>query len=117
MDSLIGRFAISTAGHDAGRMYVIVAWEEEADACIRSMDSVQNESAECSKARVFLCDGKFHTWNKWKKKSVKHINICGESVPKEMLERIMKKEKIFDHEIKYVIKLQEKRKEEGYVKE
>ena len=117
MDSLIGRFAISTAGHDAGRMYVIIAWEDGTKTYTGAMDDESGERAECSRDRVFLCDGKFHTWNKWKKKSVKHIKICGESVPKEMLERIMKKEKVFDHEIKYVIKLQEKRKEEGYVKE
>jgi len=94
MNDLIGRFALSKAGHDKGKYYVIV------DADDRF---------------CYLCDGKYHTLQKCKKKSLKHISLCNTIVPAEVYERLVKKEKVFDHEMKYVIKLQEKGKEEGYV--
>ncbi|MBQ6695965.1 MAG: KOW domain-containing RNA-binding protein [Lachnospiraceae bacterium] len=94
--NIIGRFAISKAGHDKDTLYVIVAQEE---------------------GFVYLCDGKYHTLEKPKKKSVKHINLCRASVSEELCRRIIGKEKVFDHEVKYAIKMQEKGKEEGYVKE
>ena len=94
MKDLIGRFAISKAGHDQGKYYVVV------DADDRF---------------CYLGDGQFHTMQKCKKKSRKHLSLCNAKVPDEMYERLLKKEKVFDHEIKYVIKMQEKRKEEGYV--
>ena len=94
MKDLIGRFAISRAGHDQGKCYVIVVAGERF---------------------CYLCDGQFHTMQKCKKKSRKHVSLSNAVVPDEMYERLLKKEKVFDHEIKYVIKIQEKRKEEGYV--
>lgn len=92
--SLIGRFACSKAGHDKGTIYVIV-------------------EQDCS--QVFLCDGKYHTLEKCKRKSFKHIDIWKESVDKELLQRILNKDKLFDYEIKYAIKKQKEGKEEGYV--
>ena len=83
MKELVGRFAISTAGHDNGRYYVIVTQKED---------------------MVYLCDGKHHTLDKKKKKAIKHICVCEESVSQELFGRIMENEKIFDHEIKYAIK-------------
>lgn len=94
MKDLIGGFAISKAGHDQGKYYVIVDADEKF---------------------CYLCDGQFHTMQKCKKKSRKHLSLCNAVVPDALCERLRKKEKVFDHEIKYVIKLQEKRKEEGYV--
>ncbi len=94
MKDLIGRFALSKAGHDKGKYYVIVDTDDRF---------------------CYLCDGKYHTLQKCKKKSLKHISICNAVVPDEVYERLLKKEKIFDHEMKYAIKMQEKRKEEGYV--
>ncbi len=94
MKDLIGRFAISKAGHDQGKYYVV---------------------ADADERYCYLCDGQFHTMQKCKKKSRKHMSLCNAMVPDEMYERLLKKEKVFDHEIKYVIKMQEKRKEEGYV--
>ena len=91
---LIGRFAISKAGHDKGMLYVVIAQES---------------------SFVYLCDGKYHTLEKPKKKSLKHISLCKASVSEDMVSKIIKKEKVFDHEIKYVIKMQSKGKEEGYV--
>ncbi len=95
-NELIGRFALSKAGHDKGTLYVIVAQES---------------------SFVYLCDGKYHTLEKSKKKALKHVALYKASVSEEMIQCIEKKEKIFDHEIKYAIKMQEKGKEEGYVKE
>ncbi len=95
-NNLIGRFAVSQAGHDKDTLYVIIAQEG---------------------SFVYLCDGKFHTLEKPKKKSMKHIGLCKDSVSMDMVKRIIIKKKIFDHEIKYAIKIQEKGKEEGYVKE
>lgn len=96
MDNLIGRFAISKAGHDKDVLYVVTAQGE---------------------GFVYLCDGKYHTIEKPKKKSLKHVGLCRASVSEEMRRRIAEKINIFDHEIKYVIKLQKEGKEEGYVKE
>lgn len=94
MDNIIGRFARSKAGHDKDTLYLIVAQE---------------------KSFVYLCDGKYHTLEKPKKKALKHVALFKASVSEDIIRRIMEKEKIFDHEIKYVIKMQEKGKEEGYV--
>lgn len=93
-NNLIGRFAISKAGHDRGTLYIILAQES---------------------GFVYLCDGRLHTLEKPKKKSMKHVGLCKTAVSGDMAKRIMLKEKIFDHEIKYVIKKQEIGKEEGYV--
>lgn len=92
--NLIGRFACSKAGHDKGSHYVIMRQEG---------------------SQVFLCDGKYHTLEKCKKKSLKHIDLCEESVDDEMAQRILNKDKLFDYEIKYAIKKQKEGKEEGYV--
>ncbi|MBQ9142277.1 MAG: KOW domain-containing RNA-binding protein [Lachnospiraceae bacterium] len=93
-NDLIGRFALSKAGHDKDTLYLIVAQEN---------------------SFVYLCDGKAHTLDKPKKKSLKHVALYKAEVSAEMTKRIVEKEKIFDHEIKYAIKMQEKGKEEGYV--
>ena len=85
-NSLTGRFAISKAGHDKGTVYVVIAHEAQ---------------------WVYLCDGRYHTLNKLKKKSLKHVEICSADVIHELKQRIRNNEKIFDHEIKYAIKLQQ----------
>lgn len=114
-NNIIGRFAISKAGHDKGAMYVIVAQEE-------SFSSVFNKDTQYADVVrgtgfVYLCDGKYHTLEKPKKKSLKHVNVCKASVTEELQKRIIEKDKLFNHEIKYVIKQQSKGKEEGHVKE
>ena len=93
-NNIVGRFAISNAGHDKDTLYVVIAQEN---------------------GFVYLCDGRYHTLEKAKKKSIKHIVICPESISEHMKARIINKERIFNHEIKYAIKLQQKGKEEGYV--
>ena len=83
MENLIGRFAVSKAGHDAETVYLVVG---------------QSESS------LLLCDGKFKTLTKPKKKSKKHMQLLEAVVAEPLLLRLMKNEKIFDHEIKYAIK-------------
>ena len=83
-NELIGRFAVSKAGHDKGCKYVIV--KEEG-------------------TYLYLCDGKYHPMDKTKKKSYKHVAICGEGVESGLQQRIINREKVFDYEIKYAIKI------------
>lgn len=94
MSELIGRYAVSKAGHDKDWLYVIMGADER---------------------YYYLCDGKTRTLGNLKKKAQKHVELLQAFVAEELLERIQKKDKIFDFEIKYAIKMQEKRKEEGYV--
>jgi ribosomal protein L14E/L6E/L27E len=51
---VLGGFAISTAGHDLGKLYVIF--------------HIANEY-------VYLVDGRIRTLNRPKKKKIKHINL------------------------------------------
>ena len=81
---MIGKFATSKAGHDKSKMYVIVA--EEGDF-------------------VFLCDGKYKTLSKPKKKRRKHIQIIDRSVDTELLTKLQKSEKVLDEQIKYALKI------------
>lgn len=80
---MIGKFATSKAGHDQSKMYVIVA--EEGDF-------------------VYVCDGKYRTIDKPKKKRKKHIQIIDCTVDKELFDKLINKEKIMDEQIKYAIK-------------
>ena len=82
-DSLIGRFAVSLAGHDKGTTYLVIKQENDS---------------------VYLVDGKFHPLAKPKKKNQKHIRLEEFRVEDFMSENIFEKEKLFDHEIKYAIK-------------
>ena len=83
MENLIGRFAVSNAGHDAGTAYLIVGQEGE---------------------RLLLCDGKYKTLIKPKRKNRRHVRISTGAAEEPMLSKLFKSEKIFNHEIKYAIK-------------
>ena len=83
MENLIGRFAVSKAGHDAGAVYLVVGHFEE---------------------HLLLCDGKYKTQEKPKKKSRKHVQVLNTSPGEPLYSKLIKNEKIFDHEIKYAIK-------------
>ena len=96
MNEYVGKFAFSKAGHDKGTCYVILFREE---------------------GFLYLCDGKYHTVQKPKKKSLKHVEVSKVFVEENLYKRMMNKEKVFDHEIKYAIKVLKEGKEEGYVKE
>lgn len=82
-DSLIGRFAISKAGHDKSQIYVIIG-----------------EDAEF----VTLCDGRLKTVDKPKRKRKKHIQMMKRTVDVALLKRLYDKDKVLDEEIKYEIK-------------
>lgn len=82
-DSLIGRFAISKAGHDKSQIYVIIG-----------------EDAEF----VTLCDGRLKTVDKPKRKRKKHVQMMKYTVDASLLQRLFAKDKVLDEEIKYEIK-------------
>ncbi len=96
MKDLIGSLVVSTAGHDRGSYYVVLSDKE---------------------GFLYLSDGKYHPVEKQKKKSIKHVEVYRTSVQEELYRRIINKEEIFNHEIKYAIKMLKDGKEEGYVKE
>ncbi len=80
---MIGQFAVSKAGHDKDRLYVIVAQEGE---------------------YVFLCDGKFKIPDKPKKKKRKHIQPITQTVDEELLCKLQRGGKIYPEEIKFAVK-------------
>lgn len=82
---MTGKFATSKAGHDKGKMYVILANDEN---------------------YVYLADGIYKTAAAPKKKSLKHIQIVNRTVEQKLLEQICNKEPHIDDAIKYAIKQQ-----------
>ena len=80
---MIGKFATSKAGHDQSKYYVIVA--EEGDF-------------------VYVCDGKYKTIAKPKKKRKKHIQIIDCTVEEELFEKLLRGESVRDEQIKYALK-------------
>lgn len=81
---MVGKFATSKAGHDRMQLYVVVA--EEGDF-------------------VYLCDGKYKTISKPKKKRRKHIQIIDRTVDEELFIKLQNGEKITDEQIKYTLKI------------
>lgn len=82
-ENLVGHFAFSGAGHDKGQLYVITMQE-----------------GDC----VYLCDGSRKPYESPKKKKRKHIQPVGKTVERELLERLIGKEKVRDEDIKFQIK-------------
>lgn len=80
---MTGHFATAKAGHDAGRLYVIVREED---------------------GYVYLCDGRLRLIAEPKRKNRKHIQIMKRTVDEDIRNRLLSKQKVFDHEIKYAIK-------------
>ncbi len=80
---MIGKFAFSKAGHDKEQVYIIVA--EEGDF-------------------VYLCDGRYRTVDKPKRKRRKHIQIMEHTVGEELFTKLQNHEKVMDEQIKYAIK-------------
>lgn len=80
---MTGHFATARVGHDAGALYVIVREEG---------------------GYVYLSDGRLRSVQHPKKKNCKHIQIIRETVDADILDRLLKAETVFDHEIKYAIK-------------
>lgn len=80
---MIGRFAISKAGHDKAQIYVITAVDGD---------------------YVYLCDGRLKTLEKPKKKRIKHIQFVNAHVSGELLERLESGACVRNEEIKYAVK-------------
>ncbi len=78
----LGMLARSKAGHDYNEIYVIVDIKER---------------------NVLLADGKFKTMDKPKVKNVKHIQIIKRK-DESLSSKLINKEKVFDEEVKRVIK-------------
>lgn len=81
--SMTGYLAIARAGHDKGVLYVIVGEDE---------------------THVYLCDGKARGMSRPKKKNRRHVQIIKQTVDPCIVRRLIMKESVFDHEIKYAIK-------------
>lgn len=80
---MIGKFAISKAGHDKSEAFVIVEAEGEF---------------------VYLCDGRCRTAAKPKKKRRKHIQIIERTVSEDLLVKLQNREKITDEQIRNALK-------------
>ncbi len=78
----VGGFAVSTAGHDSGKCYVIFKLDHE---------------------YVYLVDGKIRTLNNMKKKKLKHIRMLEES-DLTLIDKVANTT-VKDEEIKRAIKL------------
>jgi len=81
---MIGWMASSKAGHDKGKVYIIIEETEE---------------------YVYLSDGETRPLEKPKKKKVKHIQPIKKMINKELTEKILAKETVTNEEIKRAIKL------------
>ncbi len=81
---MIGNIAVSMAGHDKGSVYVIV-----------------KEDAEY----VYLCDGSLKLLGRPKKKSRKHVAVNKAFDTMEAGRKLQNGERVYDHEIKRIIKL------------
>lgn len=81
-ESIVGGFAVSTAGHDSGKYYVI--FEEDSEY-------------------VYLMDGKIRTLKSLKKKKKKHIKVLDE-LNQTLADQVINKT-VKNEEIKRAIKL------------
>ena len=80
---MIGMFAISKAGHDKGRMYLIVKEEEDF---------------------FYLADGRSRGIEKPKKKRKKHLQLVKSGISELLKEKLEGNLTIYNEEIKYAIK-------------
>ena len=77
-----GRYAISTAGHDAGKIYIIVGYEN---------------------GRWLLSDGVEHKIANCKKKNAKHVVIPNQEAPVELATIIEEKRRGCDEAIRQTL--------------
>lgn len=81
---MLGMFAVSMAGHDKGRMYLIV--KEEGDS-------------------VYLVDGKLRMLENPKKKKKKHLQIVKKDIDQMLMQKLISKQTLYNEEIKHAIKI------------
>lgn len=87
----IGLLASSIAGHDKGKIYVIIKEEEDC---------------------FWLADGKTRTITYPKKKKHKHVQLIKEDQVRRVLTILREEERLSDLEIKRVLKEYEARREQ-----
>lgn len=81
---MIGMFAISKAGHDKGKMYLVVGEDE---------------------TMVALSDGRIRTLDNPKKKKKKHVQIVKKDLDPVLMHKLLKEETIYNEEIKHAIRI------------
>jgi len=81
---MIGMFAVSKAGHDKGKMYVIIGQEDDI---------------------LYLADGKIRGLEKPKKKKKKHLQIVSSELDPVIVGKLTQKQTIYNEEIKRAIKI------------
>lgn len=86
---MTGNLAVSLAGHDKDKVYIII-----------------REDAEY----VYLCDGYLKPYSQPKKKNKKHIQIIKTGMDAELSGKIIAGEVIRDEQIKRTIKLYEQKR-------
>ena len=82
--NMTGMFAFSRAGHDKGRMYLIIGEDEE---------------------YVYLADGRLRTVDKPKKKKKKHIQPVRSGTDEALAAKLRNAQTIYNEEIKFAIKV------------
>lgn len=84
---MTGMFAISKAGHDKDRMYLII--KEEGDF-------------------LYLADGKIRKMENPKKKKKKHLQLVKTGIDEKLAEKLKKGQTVYNEEIKLAIKIRTK---------
>lgn len=83
IDAKIGCFAISRAGHDKDKIYVILSLDGD---------------------RVMVSDGRLKTVDTPKKNSLKHLQLTNRTVNDTLLAKLRSGQPVTNEEIKYEIK-------------
>ena len=81
---MLGMFAVSKAGHDKGRMYLVIM--DEGDA-------------------VYLADGKIRTLENPKRKKKKHLQVIKRDIDQVLMQKLINEQKLYNEEIKHAIKI------------
>ena len=81
---MLGMFAVSKAGHDKGRMYLVI--RDEGDT-------------------VYLADGKIKTLENPKRKKKKHLQIIKKDIDQVLMQKLINEQKLYNEEIKHAIKI------------
>lgn len=81
---MLGMFAVSRAGHDKGRMYLVV--RDEGDV-------------------VYLADGKMRTLENPKTKKKKHLQVIKKDIDRILMQKLVNGQKLYNEEIKHAIKI------------
>ena len=81
---MVGMFAISKAGHDKGRMYLIIGEDE---------------------TTVDLADGKIRMLENPKRKKKKHVQVVKKGSDEALTHKLLNGETLYNEEIKHAIRI------------